>query len=100
MVLKLIVEYELNESDFKDVMEDGLSLEEAINQTLDDGDLELNETPIISTSMVTEDQVMLILKKEELKEITDALTFAYNNGNTPEEFGCLSLLGKLKELQK
>jgi hypothetical protein len=43
----LTVFYEIETEDYKDLMEsENLSLEEAIGQLLDDGDLELNELPI------------------------------------------------------
>jgi hypothetical protein len=43
----LTVFYEIETEDYKDLMEsENLSLEEAVGQLLDDGDLELNELPI------------------------------------------------------
>jgi hypothetical protein len=43
----LTVFYEIETEDYKDLMEsENLSLEEAVGQLLDDGDLELNEIPI------------------------------------------------------
>lgn len=51
----LVVKYEIESSDFSDLMNsDGLTLEEAVSQSLDDGDLELNETPIVSWELETE----------------------------------------------
>lgn len=43
----LTVFYEIETEDYKDLMKsENLSLEEAIGQLLDDGDLELNEIPM------------------------------------------------------
>lgn len=38
---------------------------------------------------------MMIFSMEELKTLVDSLTFAFNNGKTPEEFGSFLLLDKL-----
>lgn len=50
--MKLIVTYELDIEDFAGLMEDDdLTIDEVISQLMDDGELELNEIPIIDWSV-------------------------------------------------
>lgn len=41
-------------------------------------------------------KIEITLREDELEELILALTFAYNNGKTPEEFGSHCMLQKLK----
>jgi hypothetical protein len=45
------------------------------------------------------EKVQVLLSEEEIDSLVSALTFAYNNGNTADEFGDFSLLQKLKEIK-
>jgi len=48
MKKKLVVTYEIDSEDYEELMQsEDLTLEEAVNQLMDDGELELNDIPII-----------------------------------------------------
>lgn len=42
----------------------------------------------------------ILLTEEEIKDLIKALTFAHNHGKTPEEFGSLRMIQKLKNKLK
>lgn len=51
----LVIHYEIETEDYEDLMEsDELTLDEAINQLMDDGELELNELPIHKWEIIDE----------------------------------------------
>jgi hypothetical protein len=55
MKRKLVVTYEIDSEDYEDIMqEQDLTLEEALDQLMLDGELELNELPI--TDFIVEDE--------------------------------------------
>ena len=43
------------------------------------------------------ENIEMKLRKDEIEDLISALTFAYDNGKTVEEFGSLVLLRKLEE---
>lgn len=48
MKKKLVVTYEIDSDDYEELMQsEDLTLEEAVSQLMDDGELELNDIPII-----------------------------------------------------
>ena len=56
MKATLIVKYEIDVEDYRDLMSESMSLENVISDLLDDGELELNEIPITDWRLEVEEK--------------------------------------------
>jgi hypothetical protein len=78
MKATLIVKYELDVEDYRDLMDESLTLNDVINDLLDDGELELNELPITDWRLEMQEKCGMT-KEEFVRERTKIISKMLDN---------------------